>query len=169
MKLTSRILAAGLSMVFIVSSVVPSQAFMPRGGERVAVATPIVNVQLLQDYEGGNLNRYHRENRRIYVPRRHRNGGYYEGRRYRDYSDRGYRHRRNNGAAIIGGLAAGALLGGIIANENRPVYRERRVYRERVGNRHVNWCYNRYRSYRAYDNSFQPNNGSRRACYSPYS
>ncbi|OYR10649.1 BA14K-like family protein [Brucella grignonensis] len=38
----------------------------------------------------------------------------------------------------------------------------------RGGNAHVRWCYNRYRSYRAYDNTFQPNYGPRRQCYSPY-
>lgn len=40
--------------------------------------------------------------------------------------------------------------------------------RYRAGNPHVRWCYNRYRSYRAYDNTFQPNYGPRRQCYSPY-
>jgi hypothetical protein len=34
---------------------------------------------------------------------------------------------------------------------------------------HVNWCHNRYRSYRAWDNSFQPYNGPRKQCWSPYS
>jgi hypothetical protein len=33
---------------------------------------------------------------------------------------------------------------------------------------HVAWCYQRYRSYRASDNTFQPYNGPRRECYSPY-
>jgi hypothetical protein len=33
---------------------------------------------------------------------------------------------------------------------------------------HVNWCYARYRSYRAWDNTFQPYYGPRRACISPY-
>lgn len=48
-----------------------------------------------------------------------------------------------------------------------PVRRYRPpVYRG--GNPHVRWCYNRYRSYRAYDNTFQPNYGPRRQCYSPY-
>ncbi len=42
-----------------------------------------------------------------------------------------------------------------------PVYRSGR-------NSHINWCYNRYRSYRASDNTFQPNYGPRRQCYSPY-
>ena len=33
---------------------------------------------------------------------------------------------------------------------------------------HVNWCYSRYRSYRAWDNTFQPYHGPRRQCRSPY-
>jgi hypothetical protein len=53
-----------------------------------------------------------------------------------------------------------------------PVYRHPPRYRSapiyRGGNAHVRWCYNRYRSYRAYDNTFQPNYGPRRQCYSPY-
>jgi len=36
------------------------------------------------------------------------------------------------------------------------------------GNRHLAWCYNRYRSYRLTDNSFQPNQGPRKECLSPY-
>jgi hypothetical protein len=33
----------------------------------------------------------------------------------------------------------------------------------------VQWCANRWRSYRATDNTYQPSNGPRRACVSPYS
>ncbi|OWV78388.1 hypothetical protein ATY77_28775 [Rhizobium sp. R634] len=33
---------------------------------------------------------------------------------------------------------------------------------------HEAWCYSRYRSYRAYDNTFQPYNGPRRQCIGPY-
>ena len=33
---------------------------------------------------------------------------------------------------------------------------------------HVRWCYNRYNSYRDYDNSYQPYNGNRQQCWSPY-
>jgi hypothetical protein len=43
----------------------------------------------------------------------------------------------------------------------------RRVYRSGT-NAHVAWCYDRYRSYRAYDNTYQPYNGPRRECISPY-
>jgi len=49
-------------------------------------------------------------------------------------------------------------------------YAPRRVYRSgRLSSAHIEWCYNRYRSYRAYDNTFQPYNGLRRQCWSPYS
>ncbi len=33
---------------------------------------------------------------------------------------------------------------------------------------HEAWCQARYRSYRAYDNTFQPYHGQRRECRSPY-
>jgi len=54
-----------------------------------------------------------------------------------------------------------------------PIYRPAPVYRApargySMSQAHVNWCASRYRSYRAYDNSFQPYNGPRRACVSPY-
>lgn len=54
---------------------------------------------------------------------------------------------------------------------NPPVYvRPRYVapaYRG-LSRAHIRWCYNRYRSYRASDNTFQPYHGPRRQCYSPY-
>ena len=36
------------------------------------------------------------------------------------------------------------------------------------GSAHVEWCYARYRSYREYDNTYQPYHGRRRQCLSPY-
>ncbi len=47
-----------------------------------------------------------------------------------------------------------------------PRYRPR--YATRLPVAHVRWCENRYRSYRASDNSFQPYHGPRQACISPY-
>ncbi len=52
-----------------------------------------------------------------------------------------------------------------------PAYRyvaPRRYYGRGPVSAHVAWCYNRYRSYRAWDNTFQPYHGPRRQCWSPY-
>jgi len=78
-------------------------------------------------------------------------GDRYYGDRY--YRDRYYRRHDNTGA-IIGGLAAGAIIGGIIASQPRV----------RVDSSHAEYCYSRYRSYRAYDNTYQPTYGPRRQC-----
>ncbi|GAA4116398.1 BA14K family protein [Aminobacter aganoensis] len=99
---------------------------------------------------------------------RHNN---WRGDRWRD--DRRWRHRphrRNWGGT------------GIYLNFGIPAYRydepryyqpryvqPRRVYRGGLSSVHVRWCYNRYRSYRAWDNTFQPYNGPRQQCWSPYS
>ena len=52
---------------------------------------------------------------------------------------------------------------------DRPRRYERRYDRRGNSRAHVEWCYDTYRSYRASDNTFQPFNGPRRPCYSPYS
>ena len=82
---------------------------------------------------------------------------------------RGYRHHRNGYRRHSDGwwyplaaFGAGAIIGGAIANS----YEEPRY--EGINPRHTEWCYSRYRSYRAYDNTFQPNYGPRRECLSPY-
>jgi hypothetical protein len=78
---------------------------------------------------------------------------YYNGKR--GYRDRRHGYRQHNGfwfppAAFI----ARAMIG--------------RGHDSRAGNVHVRWCTDRYRSYRAWDNSFQPYNGPRQRCNSPY-
>ena len=50
-----------------------------------------------------------------------------------------------------------------------PVYSQRVYRRVQMSAEHVDWCYDRYRSYRESDNTYQPYNGPRRQCYSPYS
>ena len=80
--------------------------------------------------------------------------------------------------AFVGGLVGG-VVGGVIGSSHRRhsrpdvVYVEpRRVYREPVyvdrGNAHVNWCYNRYRSYRARTNTYISYGGRAKHCFSPY-
>jgi hypothetical protein len=81
---------------------------------------------------------------------------------------RGYRHWRRGYREYDGwwfplaAFTAGAVIGNVISEP-------RVIYRDSGGGGHTRWCYNRYRSYRAYDNTFQPYNGPRQQCYSPYS
>ena len=86
----------------------------------------------------------------------------------------------HGGWVPFGAFAAGALLGGAFADDyyapnydyyGPPMYRyyappAYRVYRS--ADAHTQWCYAHYRSYRAWDNTFQPNYGPRRQCYGPY-
>ena len=108
------------------------------------------NVQFRTDEHG----------REIYVgPGGHR---YWRGHRgYRDYRP-GY-HRHGDFWFPAAAFIAGALITGAITSQQPRV-----IYRS-SGNAHTEWCYSRYRSYRAYDNTFQPYHGPRRQCYSPYS
>lgn len=154
MKPTSKILAAGMSLVFVVASALPSQAFVPQMRGPLPASSNVIDVQardVFPDTRDGNrtYRRYYRDGR----------PGYYNGYRgYRSYR-RGYR-RHNDFWFPLAAFGMGAIIGGAITNQGRPVYR--------AGNAHVNWCLNRYRSYRPRDNTFQPYNGPRRQCYSPY-
>ncbi|KJS15570.1 MAG: transmembrane protein [Hoeflea sp. BRH_c9] len=73
-------------------------------------------------------------------------------------------YRRYNGYWFPpAAFALGAIIGGAITQGNsgnvRPGY---------INPQHVNWCHNKYRSYDARTNSFQPYHGPRRECRSPY-
>ena len=84
------------------------------------------------------------------------NSAYYNGHRGYKTPRRGYRQHNGYwfpGAAFI----TGAIIGGIITNQNTQ-----------HGSSHVRWCHDHYRSYRASDNTFQPYNGPRKQCRSPY-
>ncbi|MGW9230783.1 BA14K family protein [Pseudorhizobium sp. NPDC055634] len=130
-----------VSLVTAVSGITPAQAFPSAPAVKVEAVNDVQQVRHRDRHWGGDRHW-----------RRH-------GPRY--YGHRHHRHRGSNAGAIIGGLAAGAIIGGALASQPRRYYRG--------GNdAHVQWCYARYRSYRAYDNTFQPYNGPRRQCYSPY-
>ena len=109
-----------------------------------------------------------REERRFERPRFERRGSwsYYNGHRgYREYR-RGYRSY-NGWWFPPGAFVAGAILGGAIAQQ--PAVAPAPVYAPvRLSAAHVNWCENRWMSYRVSDNSYQPLNGPRQACVSPY-
>lgn len=90
--------------------------------------------------------------------------GWYNG--HRGYRERRAGYRYHDGWWFPpAAFALGAIVGGAIANEPATRYRPRGS----MSARHVDWCYDRYRSYRSSDNTFQPYNGPRQQCYSPYS
>jgi hypothetical protein len=115
-------------------------------------------------------------------------------RRYRGGYYRGHHHHHGGDGWgwALGGLAVGTLLGGALAQPGYygssyygpryygsgyygPTYYRPRyyapTYRRQVyygGDAHTRWCYARYRSYRSYDDTFQPYYGPRQRCVSPY-
>lgn len=84
---------------------------------------------------------------------------YYNGHRGYVRARPGYRYYNGYwfpAAAFAAGVAAGAAV------VSRP------MPATRMAAAHVRWCYDRYVSYRAWDNSYQPYVGPRRQCFSPY-
>jgi hypothetical protein len=85
------------------------------------------------------------------------------------------------GHAVAGGIIGG-IIGGAIVNSTRPrqpdvvyvqpqprtIYVQPQPVYQGFSQNHYNWCYNKYRSYDAGSNTFQPYSGPRQPCYSPY-
>jgi hypothetical protein len=176
MKLINRCFAIGMSALFAFTPVVPASA-MPLAGSAQpvtsAAGSDVVKVQdnsplwLQRKHMRNDARRYDRDrrwssNRRSNSDRRWRNeerAGWYRGHRGYRYQRRGYRYHDGFWFPLAA-FGAGALIGGAIANDRGYVG---------GGGSHTSWCANRYRSYRAYDNTFQPYNGPRQQCVSPYS
>ncbi|MBB2974248.1 BA14K family protein [Mesorhizobium sp. RMAD-H1] len=57
-------------------------------------------------------------------------------------------------------FATGVIVGRTLAHPVPPA--------RRLPAAHVEWCFDHYRSYRAYDNTYQPYDGPREQCWSPY-
>jgi hypothetical protein len=125
---------------------------MPMIGTAPAIAAPTYIAPIVVPASGQSVidvqyrqRRHYRSPRRSYRPRRH------------------YRSRRGDAAAaaLLGGLAAGAIIGGALASPPAT----RRAHRHDA---HIEWCLARYRSYDVYSDTFQPYHGPRRPCLSPY-
>jgi len=157
-KLLSGLCASALALSFGVASVAPVNAAPIYVPQTVAPASDVQHVQYRMRgdrgdrWDGDRYDRRHRLNRRG-------NGYYLNGHRGYRYHRPGYR-RYGEYWFPAAAFLAGALITGAITAPRARVG---------VGDAHVQWCYNRYRSYRDYDNTFQPYNGPRRQCYSPYS
>ncbi|WP_082047087.1 BA14K family protein [Mesorhizobium sp. LCM 4577] len=132
----------------IISGLVACLLLAQPAGSAVA-APPVVSSAPVPSYV--TQARYHHGHRFIL----RRNHAYWHGHRgYRHYRP-GYR-RYNGWWFPPAAFALGAIIGGALS-QHGP-----------VSSRHVRWCYDHYRSYRASDNTFQPYHGPRRQCRSPY-
>jgi len=164
MKLfTSTLYAAVLSLSPFVVSHASAASVSPLAvssfGSQLTVGNDLVEVQ--------HRNRYYQDRRGV-QHRSHRGRGFDN----RNRRHQPYRAPRQNSRGIdLGSAVVGAIIGGVIVNEvQRP--RQAQPPRARsagfLSQNHVNWCHNRWRSYRVSDNSYQPYNGPRRVCASPY-
>lgn len=103
--------------------------------------------------------RHYRSNKGFY---RHNGNTYYNGHRGYRHPRRGYR-QYNGWWFPYGAFTFGTIIGPGYNYPSYPNYRPRGLSQA-----HYTWCHRKYRSYRAYDNTFQPYHGPRRACRSPY-
>lgn len=145
--LTALGLLAGLS--------VPSLAGpMPQPSVAPSADVTLVRSSSAGDPPGSDVRRW-RQNHNEWRRRRHGDRHHWRNNSWR------HRHHYRGGSGVYFGLGLGV-----------PAYRyvePRRYYRTRgISSSHVQWCYDRYRSYRAWDNTFQPYHGPRQQCYSPY-
>lgn len=134
------------SMICAVAMALPMMTVSPAISAPVNLTAPIVGhaAPVIDVQYRRHRNHYHRP------PHHHRHRHHHHHRRH---------HRGDVAAGIIGGLAAGAIIGSI-ANSHAHSAPPR--------NPHVEWCLSKYRSYDIRTNTFQPFNGPRRFCNSPY-
>lgn len=184
-KLLSSLCATALAASMAVVGVMPANAgpaFVPRAAPE---QSDVIKAQTTYDqiylnkrrnWDGREMRGWRGDRRDFRRDWRGDRRDYRRGWRDREYSSyrgyRGYRdyrpgYRRHGdfwfpAAAFL----AGALVTGAIANSG-PRYAPGARYVQ-GGSAHVRWCYGRYRSYRASDNTFQPYNGYRQQCVSPY-
>ena len=145
--------AAVIGSVMFATTFVPAPTIaMPLAKPGLAQSSDVLQVQ---DRRGRHDSRNRDRNRN-----RH---GWHNGHRGSRHHRRGYRRHSDGWWYPMAAFGAGAIIGGAIANSNNN-----RVHDAGINPRHFQWCYSRYRSYRSWDNTFQPNHGPRRQCYSPY-
>ncbi|AKI01732.1 BA14K-like protein [Hoeflea sp. IMCC20628] len=147
-----------ISVSFCLTMIMPASA-VPLQKPAAQIEAPSSLVVPVESGKHGKMYRNNR-NRGFY---RQNNRGYYNGHRGYRHQRRGY--RQHNGYWFPpAAFALGAIIGGALNNNGNNGY-----VRPGYSNpQHVGWCYNKYRSYRERDNSFQPYQGGRRECRSPY-
>jgi hypothetical protein len=157
-KLSIRVATLAISAAVALTSFSPSFAMQmpaaPVAAQSPAAPADVQQVQWRHGYYGGGP----------YYRRGYYGGGYYNG--YRGYGGYHYGYRRYNDGYWypLAAFGAGALIGGAIASQPRYYA----APSNGINPQHYEWCASRYRSYRAFDNTFQPSRGPRQQCLSPY-
>ncbi|MEQ8449207.1 MAG: BA14K family protein [Nitratireductor sp.] len=111
----------------------------------------------------------------VYFDRRLKRRHVYRDRDFRDHRiyKRRYKHRHKRRIYRHGGPRIYLNVPGLLYDGYAPrrYVQPRRRYDRSYGlsGAHIQWCFDRYRSYRVRDNTFQPYHGRRRQCVSPYS
>jgi hypothetical protein len=91
--------------------------------------------------------------------------GWYNGHRGYTQARPGYRRHSDGYWYPLAALGAAAIIGGVIAAQPRPAPVQTQPG---INPRHIADCSARYRSYRSYDNTYQPSYGPRQQCYSAW-
>lgn len=146
MTIGKTLTAGAISALIFATSVFPAGAVvMPS-----VKAPQLSNVEQVQARRDRDRRYYrHRDDRR----------GYYRGHRGSREYRRGYRRHNDGWWYPLAAFGAGAIIGGAINNQPRA---------QGLPSRHVQWCADRYRTYRASDNTYVPRVGVRAQCRSPY-
>lgn len=148
-KILSGLCASTFALAFVLGTAPASAApvYTPSGSQ---ASTNVQSVQFNSDWRRNGNRAQHRQNH--FENRGNRD--YYNG--YRGYSEKRRGYRQYNGVWFpAAAFITGAIIGGSVNNQPRAIASD-----------HIAWCTDRYRSYRASDNSFQPSNGPRRQCVS---
>ncbi|WP_310416837.1 BA14K family protein [Mycoplana sp. BE70] len=148
--------------VVVLAALTAFSGVLPAGAAPFNVAPPhasaTADVHEVQHRRDGHDRRH--DYRR--APPRH---GWHNGHRgYRDHRP-GYRRHNDGWWYPLAAFGAGAIIGGAIASPPRYAPPPPR---SNYASAHVEWCASRYRTYRAYDNTYVPQVGYRAKCVSPY-
>lgn len=151
-------ISAAVAVSFAIGTAGPAAATATSIPKQPAISSDVVQVQ----WRWRDSNRSHRPGRMSRYDRQHRfdrRRGYYNG--WRGYRERRRGYRYHDGWWFPPtAFALGAIIGGATS---------RAAPQGSLSIQHVRWCEDRYRSYRASDDTFQPYDGPRRRCFSPYS
>jgi hypothetical protein len=144
---------ATLGLAMTVSAIAPAVA-VPLNVPQSQTATDVQNVQYRSDRDQFWDRDHHR--------REYRREAWVKG--YRGYRDHrpGYRRHSDGWWYPLAAFGAAAVIGNAISNQ--PT-----VIRPAFNSRHIEWCSDRFKTYRASDNTYIPSAGYRAQCNSPFS